>query len=153
MVMHKVSATPREAGAVQAILLMLAALLPIMGTLTMLPVMPLLFGHFAAQPHAQLLVPMIITIPAVSMALLAPLAGERVGDVSNVLFSNGWIADDDGTVYIYYASSDTRMHVAVSTVDRLVDYCLHTPADGLRSAASVAAVNALIDRNEAFLNG
>ena len=53
--------------------------------------------------------------------LLAPLAGERVGDVSNVLFSNGWIADDDGTVYIYYASSDTRMHVAVSTVDRLVD--------------------------------
>ncbi len=79
MVMHKVSATPREAGAVQAILLMLAALLPIMGTLTMLPVMPLLFGHFAAQPHAQLLVPMIITIPAVSMALLAPLAG-RVGD-------------------------------------------------------------------------
>ena len=80
-------------------------------------------------------------------------AGERVGDVSNVLFSNGWIADDDGTVYIYYASSDTRMHVAVSTVDRLVDYCLHTPADGLRSAASVAAVNALIDRNEAFLNG
>ena len=85
--------------------------------------------------------------------LLDPLAGERVGDVSNVLFSNGWIADDDGTVYIYYASSDTRMHVAVSTVDRLVDYCLYTPADGLRSAASVAAVNALIDRNEAFLNG
>ena len=76
-----------------------------------------------------------------------------MGDVSNVLFSNGWIADDDGTVYIYYASSDTRMHVAVSTVDRLVDYCLHTPADGLRSAALVAAVNALIDRNEAFLNG
>ena len=85
--------------------------------------------------------------------LLAPLAGERVGDVSNVLFSNGWIADDDGTVYINYASSDTRMHVAVATVERLVDYCLHTPADGLRSAASVAAVNALIDRNEAFLNG
>lgn len=79
MVMHKVSATPREAGAVQAMLLMLAALLPIMGTLTMLPVMPLLFSHFAAQPHAQLLVPMIITIPAASMALLAPLAG-MVGD-------------------------------------------------------------------------
>lgn len=79
MVMHKVSATPREAGVVQAILLMLAALLPIMGTLTMLPVMPILFGHFAAQPHAQLLVPMIITLPAVSMALLAPLAG-MVGD-------------------------------------------------------------------------
>lgn len=60
-------------------LLMLAALLPIMGTLTMLPVMPILFGHFAAQPHAQLLVPMIIILPAVSMALLAPLAG-MVGD-------------------------------------------------------------------------
>lgn len=79
MVMHKVSAIPREAGAVQAMLLMLAALLPIMGTLTMLPVMPILFSHFAAQPHAQLLVPMIITLPAVSMALLAPLAG-MVGD-------------------------------------------------------------------------
>ena len=79
MVMHKVSATPREAGAVQAMLLMLAALLPIMGTLTMLPVMPRLFSHFAAQPHAQLLVPMIITIPAASMALLSPLAG-MVGD-------------------------------------------------------------------------
>ena len=82
---------------------------------------------------------------------LAPQGEERVGDVSNVLFSNGWIADDDGTVYIYYASSDTRMHVATSTVDRLVDYCLHTPADGLRSATSVAAINELIDRNEVFL--
>ena len=69
--------------------------------------------------------------------LLAPMGEERIGDVSNVLFSNGWIADEDGTVYIYYASSDTRMHVATSTVDRLIDYCLHTPADGLRSAASV----------------
>lgn len=83
--------------------------------------------------------------------LLAPLGKERVGDVSNVLFSNGWIADEDGTVFIYYASSDTRMHVAVSTLDRLVDYCLHTPADGLRSAISVATINELIDRNEAFL--
>lgn len=82
---------------------------------------------------------------------LAPQGEERVGDVSNVLFSNGWIADDDGTVYIYYASSDTRMHVATSTVDRLVDYCLHTPADGLRSATSLAAINELIDRNEVFL--
>lgn len=83
--------------------------------------------------------------------LLAPLGKERVGDVSNVLFSNGWIADEDGTVFIYYASSDTRMHVAVSTLDRLVDYCLHTPADGLRSAIFVATINELIDRNEAFL--
>ncbi len=58
--------------------------------------------------------------------LIAPVDEERIGDVSNVLFSNGWIADEDGTVYIYYASSDTRMHVATSTVDRLIDYCLHT---------------------------
>ena len=69
----------------------------------------------------------------------------------NVLFSNGWIADEDGTVFIYYASSDTRMHVAVSTVDRLVDYCLNTPADGLTSAESVKTINALIDRNNAFM--
>lgn len=83
--------------------------------------------------------------------LLAPLGGERIGDVSNVLFTNGWIADADGKVYIYYASSDTRMHVATSTIDRLVDYCLHTPKDGLRSAASVCEVNKLIDRNMDFL--
>ena len=57
---------------------------------------------------------------------MAPLGEERVGDVSNVLFSNGWIADEDGTVYIYYASSDTRMHVATSTIDRLLDYCFNT---------------------------
>lgn len=84
--------------------------------------------------------------------VLAPLGDERVGDVSNVLFSNGWIADDDGRVFIYYASSDTRMHVATSTVDRLVDYCLHTPKDGLRSAASVCAINELIDKNEAYFS-
>lgn len=79
--------------------------------------------------------------------LLAPLGSERIGDVSNVLFSNGWIADEDGTVYIYYASSDTRMHVATSTIGRLMDYCLHTPTDGLRSATSVANINKLIDKN------
>jgi 4-O-beta-D-mannosyl-D-glucose phosphorylase len=78
---------------------------------------------------------------------MGPLKEERVGDVSNVLFANGWIADEDGTVFIYYASSDTRMHVATSTIDQLVDYCLHTPEDGLRSAASVAAINRLIDNN------
>ena len=77
--------------------------------------------------------------------LIAPVDEERIGDVSNVLFSNGWIADEDGTVYIYYASSDTRMHVATSTVDRLIDYCLHTPADGLRSAASVENICKLIE--------
>lgn len=81
---------------------------------------------------------------------LAPRGEERTGDVSNVLFSNGWIADPDGTVFIYYASCDTRMHVAVSTVDILVDYCLNTPQDGLRSAASVAKINELIDKNKMF---
>ena len=80
--------------------------------------------------------------------LLAPMGEERIGDVSNVLFSNGWIADEDGTVYIYYASSDTRMHVATSTVDRLIDYCLHTPADGLRAAASVENICKLIEANK-----
>jgi 4-O-beta-D-mannosyl-D-glucose phosphorylase len=79
--------------------------------------------------------------------LIAPLGAERVGDVSNVVFSNGWIVSGDD-VFIYYASADTRLHVATSTVERLVDYCINTPADGLRSAASVAAVNRLIDGNE-----
>ena len=81
---------------------------------------------------------------------LAPIGDERVGDVSNVLFSNGWIADEDGKVFIYYASCDTRMHVAVSTVEILVDYCMNTPEDGLRSAASVAKINKLIDRNKQY---
>ena len=79
---------------------------------------------------------------------MAPQDDERVGDVSNVLFSNGWIADDDGKVFIYYASSDTRMHVATSTIDKLLDYVLHTPADGYRSATSVESIKALIERNK-----
>lgn len=83
---------------------------------------------------------------------MAPEGEERVGDVSNVLFSNGWIADDDGTVFIYYASCDTRMHVATSTVDRLVDYCLRTPEDGLFSFASVQTLHKQIDKNLRFLN-
>jgi 4-O-beta-D-mannosyl-D-glucose phosphorylase len=78
---------------------------------------------------------------------MAPEDEERIGDVSNVLFTNGWIRDDDGTVFIYYASSDTRMHVAVSTIDKLVDYCINTPPDGLRSAASVETLKKLIDKN------
>jgi 4-O-beta-D-mannosyl-D-glucose phosphorylase len=82
---------------------------------------------------------------------MGPLGEERVGDVSNVLFSNGWIADEDGKVFIYYASSDTRMHVATSTLDRLMDYCIHTPEDRFRSAASVQAINELITRNKALL--
>ena len=78
---------------------------------------------------------------------MAPEGDEYVGDVMNVLFCNGWIADDDGTVYIYYASCDTRIHVAVSSIDRLVDYCLHTAPDGFRTGLSVERLNALIDKN------
>lgn len=78
---------------------------------------------------------------------MAPVGEEMTGDVSNVLFSNGWIADDDGTVFIYYASCDTRMHVAVSSIDRLVDYCLNTPEDGLRTGLSVEAIKKMIDKN------
>jgi 4-O-beta-D-mannosyl-D-glucose phosphorylase len=78
---------------------------------------------------------------------LAPEGEERIGDVSNVAFSNGWITDKDGTVYIYYASSDTRIHVAVSSIDKLLDYAVHTPADGFTSVQSVMRINLLIDRN------
>ncbi|HBK30359.1 MAG TPA: glycosidase [Porphyromonadaceae bacterium] len=84
---------------------------------------------------------------------MAPEGEERIGDVSNVLFSNGWIADNDGTVFIYYASSDTRMHVATSSVERLVDYCLHTPEDGLSSHASVETLSRQIRKNLAIDNG
>ncbi|NDW11129.1 glycosidase [Dysgonomonas sp. 520] len=85
--------------------------------------------------------------------LLAPIGNERVGDVSNVLFSNGWIADDDGTVFIYYASCDTRMHVATSSIDRLLDYCLNTAPDGYRSETSVQTLKGIIDKNKNLLNG
>nr|WP_320057650.1 glycosidase [uncultured Bacteroides sp.] len=79
--------------------------------------------------------------------LLAPQGEERIGDVSNVLFTNGWITDEDGKVFIYYASSDTRMHVATSTIDKLVDYCMNTPEDKLRSAASVEVLKKMIKSN------
>ncbi|SDG98943.1 glycoside hydrolase family 130 protein [Winogradskyella thalassocola] len=79
---------------------------------------------------------------------MAPLNKERLGDVSNVLFSNGWIEDNDGTVYIYYASSDTRMHVAVSSIDLLVDYVINSPKDGYTSASSVDTIINLIDNNK-----
>ncbi|MCQ2171748.1 MAG: glycosidase [Bacteroidales bacterium] len=79
---------------------------------------------------------------------MAPEGGEYVGDVLNVLFSNGWIADEDGKVFIYYASSDTRLHVATSTVDRLVDYCMNTLPDGLATGETVKRLNRLIDLNE-----
>lgn len=79
---------------------------------------------------------------------MAPINHERIGDVSNVLFSNGWIADADGTVYIYYASSDTRMHVATSSIERLIDYCMNSPADTFTSAGSVQTIINLIDKNK-----
>ena len=78
---------------------------------------------------------------------LVPEGDEYVGDVMNVAFSNGWIKDDDGRVLIYYATADTRLHVAVSSVDRLVDYCLHTPEDGLTTSASVETIKRLIAKN------
>lgn len=83
---------------------------------------------------------------------MAPEGEERTGDVSNVLFSNGWIADEDGTVYIYYASSDTRQHVATSTIEKLVDYVKNTPEDGLRSSKSVDIVCKIVDDNKKVAN-
>lgn len=79
--------------------------------------------------------------------LLVPEGDEYVGDVMNVAFSNGWIMDDDGRVLIYYASADTRLHVAVSSVDRLIDYCMNTPEDGLTTSASVETIKRLIEKN------
>lgn len=79
--------------------------------------------------------------------LISPIDEERVGDVSNVVFANGWIVNEQEEVYIYYGSSDTRMHVATTTISRLLDYVEQTPADGLRSAASVATRNDLIQKN------
>ncbi len=87
----------------------------------------------------------VIHVPAGHF--MAPENEERVGDVSNVLFSNGWIADTDGTVYIYYASSDTRMHVAVSTIDKLVDYIMHSPEDKFTSSSSVQTIIKQIENN------
>lgn len=83
--------------------------------------------------------------------LIAPFGAERVGDVSNVVFTNGAIARDNGELYIYYASSDTRMHVASTTVEKLLDYAFHTPTDPLRSRDCVAQRVALIDKNLAYL--
>jgi 4-O-beta-D-mannosyl-D-glucose phosphorylase len=78
---------------------------------------------------------------------MVPEGEEYIGDVMNVLFTNGWIVDEDGKVFIYYASSDTRMHVATSTVDRLVDYCMNTEPDALTTGESVKRLNRLIDMN------
>jgi 4-O-beta-D-mannosyl-D-glucose phosphorylase len=79
---------------------------------------------------------------------MAPEDDERIGDVSNVLFSNGWILDDDGSLFIYYASSDTRLHVATTTIEQLLDYVMNTGADGFRSATSVDRLMNVINGNK-----
>lgn len=81
---------------------------------------------------------------------IAPRGKERIGDVSNVAFSSGWIADSDGKVYIYYASSDTRMHVAETSIDQLLDYVANTPKDGLRSFTSVQTIHHIINKNKSI---
>ena len=81
---------------------------------------------------------------------LAPEGAERVGDVSNVVFSNGLIAREDGKVFIYYASSDTRCHVLTTTVDQLVDYVMNTPEDPHTSYECVQQRIALIRANKAL---
>lgn len=84
--------------------------------------------------------------------LIAPLGSERVGDVSNVVFTNGAIARDNGDVYIYYASSDTRLHVATTTIDKLKDYVFNTPSDPLRSVKCVEQRCDFIKKNLEFMN-
>ena len=80
--------------------------------------------------------------------LIAPMGEERIGDVSNVVFCNGWIADEDGRVFIYYASSDTRMHVATTTLEQLLDYVVNTPEDEGSTAGSVSTLQRIIDKNK-----
>ena len=82
---------------------------------------------------------------------LVPEGEEYVGDVMNVAFSNGWILDDDGRVLIYYATADTRLHMAVSSLNRLIDYCMNTPKDGLSTRASVETIKQLIRKNNGTL--
>ncbi|MBL7741554.1 MAG: glycosidase [Chitinophagaceae bacterium] len=79
---------------------------------------------------------------------MAPEGDERIGDVSNVVFSNGWILNGNGSIYIYYASSDTRIHVATSTLDQLLDYVMNTPADGFTSAETVRTLSQIIEKNQ-----
>jgi len=83
--------------------------------------------------------------------LLAPRDSERLGDVSNVVFSNGWVARDNGELFIYYGSSDTRVNVATTTVDKLVDFTINTPEDGLRTSVCVKQRIELIKKNEEVL--
>lgn len=86
-------------------------------------------------------------IASPSGVFLVPLGRERVGDVSNVVFTNGAVADEEENIYIYYASCDTRMHVATTTIDKMEDYLFHTPEDPLRSPDCVKQRCSLIDKN------
>ncbi len=83
---------------------------------------------------------------------MAPQNEERIGDVSNVLFTNGWVVDEHEHVYIYYGSSDTRLHVATSTLDRLLDYAINTPPDGLTSFNSVKTIYQIVDMNRKHIS-
>ena len=83
---------------------------------------------------------------------LGPLGGERVGDVSNVAFTNGAIVNENNEVFIYYAASDTRLHVATTTIDKLVDYVFNTPEDPLRSVDCVKQRISLIEKNKKLLS-
>ncbi len=82
---------------------------------------------------------------------LAPEGEERTGDVSNVVFSNGWIADEDGKVFIYYASSDSRLHVATTSIDQLLDYVMNTPVDRLTSFTCAETLKGIIDNNKVIM--
>lgn len=84
--------------------------------------------------------------------LIAPVDAERIGDVSSVLFSNGWVARSNGELFIYYASADTRIHVATSTVARITDYVMNTPPDALHSGDCARQRREMIDKNQAFLH-
>ncbi len=84
--------------------------------------------------------------------LIGPRGKERVGDVSNVVFTNGAIVNENNELFIYYASSDTRMHVATTTIDKMLDYVFNTPSDPGRSVECVAQRCDLIKRNLEFLN-
>ena len=81
---------------------------------------------------------------------LAPKGAERDGDVSGCIFSNGAIVDPNGNMFIYYASSDTRLQVISTTVDKMVDYCMNTPTDGLTTHRSVENICNLIDANKDY---
>lgn len=110
-----------------------------------------IYGLFCAERHDDSR-PNDLENPAKQIAapgghFMGPEGDERVGDVSNVVFANGWVARKNGDVLVYYGSSDTRTHVATTTVDKLLDYCLNTPPDARRSKLCVEQRSKLIEKN------